>query len=156
MVNNNSQDIYQSTKIIINDQLAMIDMAEKIADDCSVRIIALSGSLGVGKSFFAKHFINHLQVEKQEILSPTFNIVYSYPSIRGEIFHLDLYRLKNSMELENIDFFSMINNHICLIEWPNIAQQFLGDDYLAIEIKNLSNNHFDQQREVILNHVKKI
>jgi tRNA threonylcarbamoyladenosine biosynthesis protein TsaE len=156
MVNNISQNIYQSTKVIINDQLAMIDLAKKIADDHSIKIIALYGSLGVGKSFFAKHFINYLQVDKQEILSPTFNIVYSYPSIRGEIFHLDLYRLKNSLELENIDFFSMINHHLCLIEWPNIAEEFLSDNYLAIEIKNLSNNHFDQQREVILNHVKKI
>ena len=73
----------------------MIDFAKQIANEsqnCS--IIGLKGTLGAGKSFFARHFINALQEKPSEILSPTFNLVYSYQTKKGEVFHFDLYRLK--------------------------------------------------------------
>lgn len=139
-------------KIIIDNSQQMIDLAKKIADDTVVKTIALKGSLGVGKSFFAKHFINHLQQSKSEILSPTFNIVCSYDSKKGQIFHLDLYRLKSASELENIDFFSIINNHICLIEWPEIAENFLPKNHLELKISSPQNinNHNEQYREILI------
>jgi len=149
-------------EILINNQDEMIKLAHEIAKDHNIKTIALYGTLGVGKSFFAKHFINSLQNEKDEILSPTFNIVYSYNSKRGEIFHLDLYRLKNSNELENIDFFSIINQHLTLIEWPEIAEKFLPKNYLAIKIKNIDPENFKQelttssQRKIHLEYVAKL
>ena len=53
-----------------------------------------------------------------------------------EIFHFDLYRLKNAQELENIGFFDAMKNGICLIEWPEIAKNFLPKNYVEIEILN--------------------
>jgi tRNA threonylcarbamoyladenosine biosynthesis protein TsaE len=149
-------------EILINNQDEMIKLAHEIANDHNIKTIALYGTLGVGKSFFAKHFINSLQNEKDEILSPTFNIVCSYNTKRGEIFHLDLYRLKNSNELENIDFFSIINQHLTLIEWPEIAEKFLPKNYLAIKIKNIDPENFKQelttssQRKIHLEYVTKL
>ena len=117
-------------KILIKNQNEMVNLAAEIASKSKSRdVIALKGTLGSGKSFFAKNFINSLKEkfgEKScEVLSPTFNLVYSYDTKKGEVFHFDLYRLKSAQELENIGFFDALKNGICLIEWPEIAAQFL-------------------------------
>ena len=89
----------------------MIALATKIANESKVGdVIGISGTLGAGKSFFAKSFINALSERWQEVLSPTFNLVYSYDTLKGEVFHFDLYRLKSAVELENIGFFDSVVN----------------------------------------------
>lgn len=140
-----------SETIIIKNKQEMADFAKKIAKSVKPnQIIGLKGSLGVGKSFFARAFINALSSEEIEVLSPTFNLVYSYQTKKGEVFHFDLYRLKNKNELENIGFFDSLQNGICLIEWPEIAAKYLRQDYLEIEIR--ANSKFDEEtREIILN-----
>ncbi len=125
-------------KIIARNKQEMSDFAKSQANSSSPnQIIGLKGTLGSGKSFFAKEFINEIQDEKTEILSPTFNLVYSYDTKKGEVFHFDLYRLKTAQELENIGFFDALKNGICLIEWPQIAQNFLTKlpNYTEIEIE---------------------
>lgn len=125
----------------------MADLAARIAAQAQASdVIGLKGTLGSGKSFFAKNFINSLQEKKSEILSPTFNLVYSYDSKKGEISHFDLYRLKDAQELENIGFFDGLQNGIFLIEWPEIAQEFLKKNYTEIEIKITG----EESREILL------
>lgn len=125
-------------EIIINSPQEMTNLAREIAALAQVGdVFCLEGTLGAGKSFFAKNFINFLQEKPTEVLSPTFNIVYNYETKKGEIFHFDLYRLKSPQELENIGFFDVINNAICLIEWPQIAQKFLPKNCKKITIEIL-------------------
>jgi tRNA threonylcarbamoyladenosine biosynthesis protein TsaE len=135
-------------EIIVNSPKEMADLAREIAASAQVgNVFALRGTLGAGKSFFARNLINALQEKPTDILSPTFNLVYSYDTKKGEVFHFDLYRLKSEEELENIGFFEAVKNGICLIEWPEIAQKFLPKNYVEIEIKILG----DEQREVRIN-----
>jgi len=127
----------------------MADFAREIAASTQVGdVISLQGTLGAGKSFFAKNFINSLQEEETEVPSPTFNLVYSYETKKGEIFHFDLYRLKSASELENIGFFEALKNGICLIEWPEIAAEFLPENCQKIEIK-IPMGENEEAREVI-------
>lgn len=112
-------------------------------------VIGLKGTLGAGKSFFAKNFVNFLSEKPVEVLSPTFNLVYSYETKKGEIFHFDLYRLKSAEELENIGFLDALKNGICLIEWPEIAADFLKKNYLEIEIKTVAGMG-EEVREVLV------
>ncbi len=121
--------------------------AQKLAKTCKKGdIFALKGSLGVGKSFFARAFIQSLTSDKQSILSPTFNLVYNYNSIKGNIFHFDLYRLKSEIELENIGFFDNLQDSIYLIEWPEIAEKFLPSHHtITIEISDKEN---EQARKI--------
>ncbi len=142
-----SKIIFQVTKTFIQNKEKMSDFAKQIAEKSKAGdMIGLKGTLGSGKSFFAKNFINALSAQPQEVLSPTFNLVYSYESKKGKIFHFDLYRLKSEDELENIGFFDAIKNGICLIEWPEIAEKFLPKNYLKIEIKILEG----EQRQIVL------
>ncbi len=123
----------------ICNQTQMQILAAEIAKQAKIGdVFGLKGTLGAGKSFFAASFINALLKEKQAILSPTFNLLYSYQTPNGTVHHFDLYRLKNAEELENIGFFDCLKNGICLVEWPEIAQNFLPKNYIEIkiEIKN--------------------
>ena len=137
-------------KILINSQQEMLEFAQKIAASISSKqVIALYGNLGAGKSFFAKSFINFLQSNPTEVLSPTFNLVYSYDSKKGEIFHFDLYRIKDPQDLENIGFFDILPNYISIIEWPQIAEKYLPKNSLKITIKNVLNLG-EEAREIII------
>lgn len=137
-------------KFIIKNKEQMAELASQIAMQTQIGdAIGLKGTLGVGKSFFAKNFINALSQEPVEVLSPTFNLVYSYDTKKGEVFHFDLYRLKSDEELENIGFFDALQNGISLIEWPEIAKKHLQKNYLEIEFGFVSQGS-DEVREVVI------
>jgi tRNA threonylcarbamoyladenosine biosynthesis protein TsaE len=136
-------------EIKIKNEYEMADFAKKIANITNEGdIIGLKGSLGVGKSFFARNFINYLSSEPQNVASPTFNLLYSYQTKIGELFHFDLYRVKNFFELENIGFFDYIKEGTCLIEWPEIVAKYLEKKYLEIEIS--SHRHSESQERIII------
>ena len=137
-------------QFLIKNQQDMSQLAEKVAVETQPGdIILLKGTLGAGKSFFARSFINALSEENQEVLSPTFNLVYSYETNKGEIFHFDLYRLKDARELENIGFFDALSSGICLIEWPDIAETFIKKGCKEIEI-SMRRDLGEEGREVIV------
>ena len=66
---------------------------------------------------------------------------YSYQTSKGSVHHFDLYRLKDSSELENIGFFDCLKDGICLIEWPELVLDFLDQPYLNLRIE-----HYDNMR----------
>jgi tRNA threonylcarbamoyladenosine biosynthesis protein TsaE len=126
------------TETIINSKEEMANFAKEIAKEAKIGdVFCLEGTLGAGKTFFAKNFINSLQEKPTEILSPTFNLVHLYDTKKGEIFHFDLYRLKLENELENIGFFDALKNGILLIEWSEIAKKFLPKNSQKITIEIL-------------------
>ena len=87
-------------------------------------IIFLYGEIGVGKTTFVRFFINHLQnknkIKKTDVLSPTFNIVYDYKAGNIKILHYDLYRLKNYRDIAQLGMFETSNDHIKIVEWPEL------------------------------------
>lgn len=102
-----------------------VKVAEALAKESkSGDIIALSGELGSGKTFFANAFINYFlaknDMAKINVTSPTFNLVKVYDVGDFDVYHFDLYRIKNEKELLELDFDSAFTN-ISLIEWPEIA-----------------------------------
>jgi len=104
------------------------ELANKILKKIRIgHIIFLYGEMGVGKTTFIKYLINGLQKENKlelsEVTSPTFNLLNEYQINELKINHYDLFRLKSSIELENLDIFSDIKNVITLIEWPQIIEK---------------------------------
>ena len=59
---------------------------------------ALSGTLGMGKSVFARAFIQQLSAA-DEVPSPTFTLVQTYDAEKFTIYHYDLYRIKAAEEI---------------------------------------------------------
>lgn len=109
------------------------------------RIFLLNGDLGAGKTSLCKEMI-FLLTGIDNATSPTFNIVNSYEEIDKlgdgkQVYHYDLYRLKNNEEILELGMDESINNVILgdsyiFIEWPEKALNFLGRlNRVNIEIK---------------------
>lgn len=117
-------------------------------------IYLLCGDLGVGKTTFARFFINSLydkyQINKpQSIKSPSYPILINYPLLDFEIYHYDLYRLKNINELSEIEFFENFEKNITIIEWPEIfIKNFNLNNYYLINLKFINSN----KRKIKLQH----
>jgi tRNA threonylcarbamoyl adenosine modification protein YjeE len=94
--------------------------------------IALVGDLGAGKSTLARALIRAIADDDQmEIPSPTFTIVQTY-ALRFPVAHLDLYRLSDVSELDELGIDEMLSDGVCLIEWPEIASSELPKDSTII------------------------
>ena len=107
------------------DHLRLI--SNKIADNVSKNdCIFLFGEIGVGKTTFSRNLINYLQkregVKETEVLSPTFNLLYEYDIKNLKLMHYDLYRIKNSKELDQLGIFREDLNSIKIIEWPELIE----------------------------------
>lgn len=87
-------------------------------DDTPCRVITLSGDLGAGKSTFARGALRALGA-RGPIKSPSFTLMETYELPGIFVVHLDLYRMRDPGELENLglpDFY--LPGHLWLIEWP--------------------------------------
>ena len=104
--------------------LSQIDTISKkiLSNLSSTDCIFLFGELGSGKTTFARSLINELQkknkVNKTEVLSPTFNLLYEYEIKSLKVMHYDLYRLKAIKEVDQLGIFENLENAITIVEWP--------------------------------------
>lgn len=102
-------------------------------------IIVLSGDLGSGKTKFTQGILKYFGLEN-EISSPTFTIVNEYNTNSTNIYHFDVYRLSDSDEFYAIGGEEYFNNGICIIEWGEIIEDILPDDYIKISFSKDNNN----------------
>ena len=61
-------------------------------------IFCLEGDLGTGKTAFAKGFAAGLDID-ENIDSPTFTVVHEYTEGKFPLYHFDVYRIEDSMEI---------------------------------------------------------
>lgn len=88
-------------------------------------IIFLSGELGAGKTFFIRSFIKSFGYTGL-VKSPTYTLVERYEISAYPIYHLDLYRLQDPIEILDIGLYDEFDQPaIWLIEWPERAISFL-------------------------------
>ncbi|SIQ88925.1 tRNA (adenosine(37)-N6)-threonylcarbamoyltransferase complex ATPase subunit type 1 TsaE [Bosea sp. TND4EK4] len=110
-------------RLALADEAATIRLAADIA--AIVRpgdIVALSGHLGAGKSFFARAMLRELADDPAlDAPSPTFTLVQSYDTPRGPVLHADLYRVRSPDELDDIGLIEDIEQAVLLVEWPDRA-----------------------------------
>ena len=88
--------------------------------------VFLYGEMGVGKTTFVKYFINKFQTDEKlkltEVTSPTFNLLNEYETNNFIIKHYDLFRIKKSSEIKDLDIFEKNEKIITLIEWPQLIK----------------------------------
>ena len=83
-------------------------------------IITLEGDLGVGKTFLCKSIINNLTTIN-EVISPTFNIVQTYPLQKDEeIWHCDFYRINSFEEVKEIGVFEDLKKKLFFLNGQNL------------------------------------
>lgn len=97
-------------------------------------VITFKGNLGAGKTTLIKSLIKKLVGKDVEVTSPTFNLLHLYHAEYTKIWHFDLYRLKNMLEVYELGIEDAFHDGISLIEWPEIISNILPNDRLDIEI----------------------
>jgi tRNA threonylcarbamoyladenosine biosynthesis protein TsaE len=109
--------------------------------------VTLSGDLGAGKTTLAQAICRGYGVA-HPVTSPTYALVHEYASPRGAVFHLDLYRLEDARELENIGWDDVMRTQaLVLIEWPERAAGRLPTAHVPIDLEHLPD---DATRRVLL------
>ena len=117
----------KGSKINISSEKKLEELANKILKKLKLNdVVFLYGEMGVGKTTFVKYLINGFQkknkLKQTEITSPTFNLLNEYQINQIKINHYDLFRLKSTKELKNLDLFADSINAITVIEWPQIIK----------------------------------
>lgn len=100
------------------------------------------GQMGAGKTTLIKELGKQLGV-LQSVQSPTFSLVNEYQNAAGDIiYHFDLYRLKNVREALDIGIEEYLDSgHLCLIEWPEQAEELWDFPHIEINISTQDENH---------------
>ncbi|WP_343035891.1 tRNA (adenosine(37)-N6)-threonylcarbamoyltransferase complex ATPase subunit type 1 TsaE [Hongsoonwoonella zoysiae] len=125
--------------VIMNcaDEAATRHLAEDAASilkpgDC----VLLVGDLGAGKSTFARAVLRALAGDPAlEVPSPTFTLVQTYELDRLAVAHLDLYRLEEAEELDELGLDELLERGAALVEWPERAEDRLPGDALVIRFE---------------------
>ncbi|NNE58613.1 MAG: tRNA (adenosine(37)-N6)-threonylcarbamoyltransferase complex ATPase subunit type 1 TsaE [Hellea sp.] len=95
--------------------------------------VALTGDLGAGKTTLARGIIREL-CGNIEVPSPTYTLIQTYDGPEFEIWHCDLYRLERPEEVHELGLIDVIDEALCLIEWPDRAGSLLPETALTLNI----------------------
>ncbi|MEO8454775.1 MAG: tRNA (adenosine(37)-N6)-threonylcarbamoyltransferase complex ATPase subunit type 1 TsaE [Sphingomicrobium sp.] len=96
-------------------------------------VITLSGPLGVGKTALARGFLAALD-HRGEVPSPSFAIVQPYEDVDPPVWHVDLYRIEDPSELEELGLDSAVDA-VLLVEWPERAGDHAWPDALRLSLE---------------------
>lgn len=99
------------------------------------------GQMGAGKTTLIKEICKQMGV-KHTVQSPTFSLVNEYETIDQKIiYHFDLYRLKNVQEALSIGIEDYLDSgNICLIEWPEQAEELWDIPHSTFQIQLKDSN----------------
>ena len=121
-----------------------------VATDLAARlqpgdVLLLSGNLGAGKTAFVRGLAAGLDIDPEEVSSPTFTLIHEYRGGRLTLYHADLYRLERAatadLGLEELG----IRDGVLAIEWPDrLSHALPGSIPIRIEIVD------DQTRKITL------
>ena len=100
-------------------------------------VLTLIGDLGVGKTVFTQGFADGLGIT-EPISSPTFTIVQVYEEGRLPFYHFDIEEMD---EIGYEDYF--YGSGVTMIEWANLIEEILPQDYQEVQIEKDLEKGFD-------------
>ena len=136
----------EEISVICRNEDETVAFAQKLSQIAKVGdTFALFGTLGMGKSVFARGFVQSLTAA-EEVPSPTFTLVQSYEAPDFEIYHFDLYRLKAPEEIFELGMEEALYGGVCLIEWPELIEELLPAARTSIRIEKDLEKGFDYRK----------
>ena len=136
---------------IIESAEAMQQLGRDLASRLRIGdVVMLHGDLGAGKTTFTQGVAAGLGIDSP-VQSPTFTLVREHDARHMRMYHLDLYRLDDPAELEDIGYEVYINpqDGVSLIEWPERAGDWLPTWFLLVQIEHLGG---DRRRVTMSNY----
>ena len=99
---------------------AALDLASTLA---AGDVILLVGDLGAGKTAFTRGVAMGLGISAEDVSSPTFTIMQEYRGGRLPLFHVDLYRLNDPREIDDLGLDEIAADGVLVIEWADKLPQ---------------------------------
>ena len=106
------------------------EVSVNVKKNINTNIVLISGEMGVGKTTLIKEIFLSLNVI-DNVSSPTFSIINEYRTNQNKVvYHIDLYRLKNISETEDIGLFEYLESgNLCIIEWGDMIEKLIDSKY---------------------------
>jgi len=107
--------------------------------------VLLIGDLGAGKTAFVRGLAEGLGVPPEDVSSPTFTLMQEYRGGRVPLIHVDLYRLNNGREIDELGLEELGLDAVLAIEWAEKLPRPVAD---AIEVR-IAHGDGDERRLTI-------
>ena len=99
-------------------------------------VVTLSGDLGSGKTTLVQAICEGYGVSVS-VTSPTFALVHEYSAPSSTVYHLDLYRLRSPVELEQLGWDEIVRaTALVLVEWPERAGELLPPAHVPLALEH--------------------
>jgi len=102
-------------------------------------VLLLRGDLGAGKTAFVRGVAEGLGADPAGVSSPTFTIMQEYRGGRVPLFHVDLYRLSDPREIEDLGLEEIAADGVLAIEWADKLDtdaRLKPSRYLTVQIEH--------------------
>lgn len=110
-------------------------------------IIAFTGGMGMGKTAFTRGLAKGLNIDENEVSSPTFALVNEYRGNLHTIYHFDMYRVADVNDLYSTGFFDYLDTDaVLVIEWSENIKGALPENTINIDIERISDN----ERKIVI------
>ena len=132
-----------------------LQIAESIAKHFSNDLVLLTGSLGAGKTAFARGFAKGIGINAN-VTSPSYTLMNLYKTDDKTLLHLDLYRVNCLEEIIDIGLYEYLDSGVpCLIEWSEKLPELSSLKHLNVKIEKMSDEnartiswqHFNARRQ---------
>ncbi|HOO80925.1 MAG TPA: tRNA (adenosine(37)-N6)-threonylcarbamoyltransferase complex ATPase subunit type 1 TsaE [Alphaproteobacteria bacterium] len=125
-------------------------IAAALAEDLQPgNVLLLHGTLGMGKTVFARALIRALTNQHDiDVPSPTFTLVQLYDGLTCPIYHYDLYRIEHPDEIFELGWDDALADGITIVEWPDRLGPYKPPLSLDITLSNADND--PNKREILI------
>ena len=97
-------------------------------------VVTLTGPLSAGKTTLVRGTLAALG-HKAEVPSPSFAIVQPYEDLSPPVWHVDLYRIEQPSDLDELGLEDIREDGVLIIEWPEHAGRDAWPDALALSLE---------------------
>lgn len=97
-------------------------------------VVTLSGALSAGKTTLVRGLLKTLG-HQGEVPSPSFAIVQPYEQLLPPVWHVDLYRIENAIDLDELGLEDIAGRGVLIVEWPEHGGSDAWPQALALSLE---------------------
>jgi len=119
----------------LKDEKATLAFGRKLAAALRAGdVVTMSGPLSAGKTTLVRGLLGKLG-HVGEVPSPSFAIVQPYEALVPPLWHIDLYRIENASELDELGLDDIRSDGVLIVEWPEHSGSDVWPEALALSLQ---------------------